>query len=31
MHEFAMAQGSFNTVLEIAQANYAIEVTEMVI
>ena len=31
MHEFAMAQGIFNTVLETAQANDAIEVTEMVI
>ena len=26
MHEFAMAQGIFNTVLETAQANDAIEV-----
>lgn len=31
MHEFAMAQGIFNTVMDTAVANDAIEVTEMVI
>ena len=31
MHEFAMAQGIFSTVMDTAEANDAIEVTEMVI
>ena len=31
MHEFAMAQGIFNTVYDTATANDAIEVTEVVI
>ena len=31
MHEFAMAQGIFNTVMDTAEANDAIEVTEIVV